>query len=116
MEIRDKMSVPAKRFDSGEARGIEARVLIGKANGATNFVMRHFEIAPGGYTPRHSHPWEHEIFIHAGKGAILKEGKWVNLKPGMAVFIPPNEEHQFKNRGNDSFVMICLIPAGNPEL
>ncbi|HEC31687.1 MAG TPA: cupin domain-containing protein, partial [Deltaproteobacteria bacterium] len=48
MEIIDKNNIPPETFDSGEARGITARVLIGKANGASNFVMRLFEIAPGG--------------------------------------------------------------------
>ncbi len=116
MEVIEKKNIPAKIFDSGEAKGIEARVLIGKANGARNFVMRLFEIAPGGFTPRHSHPWEHEIFVHSGKGAVLENGSWVNLSPGTAIFIPPDEEHQLKNTGDEPFVIVCLIPSGYPEL
>jgi quercetin dioxygenase-like cupin family protein len=42
-------------------------VVIGKQDGAQNFSMRVFEIAPGGHTPKHAHPWEHEMFIMRGK-------------------------------------------------
>ncbi len=116
MEIISKENVPAKKFDSGEAKGIVARVLIGKACGAKNFVMRLFEIAPGGYTPKHSHPWEHEIFVHSGRGAVLKDGEWTEVRPGMAIFIPPDEEHQLKNIGDQPFTVVCLIPSGYQEL
>ncbi len=116
MKIIHKDEVTPKIFDSGEAKGVTARVLIGKKTGAENFIMRLFEIAPGGYTPKHAHPWEHEIFVHAGEGAVLKDGEWINIHPGMAVFIPPNEEHQLKNKGNEQFVVVCLIPSGYQEL
>ena len=42
------------------AKDVIGRVVVGKADGADNFCMRIFELAPGGYTPRHAHPWEHE--------------------------------------------------------
>ncbi|RLB10168.1 MAG: cupin domain-containing protein [Deltaproteobacteria bacterium] len=116
MEIIDKNNIPPETFDSGEARGIMARVLIGKANGAGNFVMRLFEIAPGGYTPRHAHPWEHEIFVHSGEGSIYSNGEWTSVRPGMAIFVPPDEEHQLRNDGTEPFVVVCLIPSGYQEL
>ncbi len=116
MEIISKDGIPARRFDSGGAKGVVARVLIGKGVGAENFVMRLFELEPGGYTPRHSHPWEHEIFVHSGSGAVLKDGEWVKVEPGTAIFIPQDEEHQLRNTGEKPFVVICLIPSGTREL
>ena len=105
-----------KVFDQSPAKGVAGRVVIGKADGADNFCMRVFELSPAGHTPRHSHSWEHEIFVHTGKGAVLQNGQWVNIEQGDAVFIPGNEEHQLKNTGTDMLVFVCLIPSGVDEL
>jgi quercetin dioxygenase-like cupin family protein len=72
--------------------------------------MRHFELAPGGSTPRHDHEWEHEVFILRGKGVVVREGKDIPLKQGTFVFIPPGEEHQFRNTSDSTLALICLIP------
>lgn len=92
------------------AEGVKVRWLIKEDTGAPNFAMRQFTLKPGGYTPRHTHPWEHEVFIRAGSGTVLgKEGE-EPVKPGDVVYMPPDEEHQFKNTGKDELVFLCLIP------
>lgn len=103
-------------LDGGPAKGVAGRVLIGKADGADNFCMRVFEIAPGGHTPMHSHAWEHEMFYHAGQGEVFCEGAWHPVQAGVAALIPPGEEHQVRNTGRDPLVFVCLIPPGAPEL
>ncbi len=98
------------------AQGVTGRVVIGKDDGAKNFCMRVFTLAPGGFTPRHSHDWEHEIIVHAGNGKIFKEGEWVEVGSGSVIFIPGNEEHQFKNESEEDFTFACLIPSGVAEM
>jgi quercetin dioxygenase-like cupin family protein len=105
-----------KVFDNGPAKSVTGRVAIGKADGANNFCMRVFELGPGGHTPSHTHDWEHEIFVHSGKGAVLREGQWVPVSQGNVVFIPAKEEHQLKNTGDQPFTFVCVIPSGVPEL
>ena len=116
MKIKEYADVEATRFDSDIAKGVAARVVIGKGDGAPNFCMRVFEIAPGGYTPRHAHDWEHEMFVHAGSGEIFSRGQWHPLTAGKALFIPGQEEHQMRNVGQEPLVVICLIPGSAPEL
>ncbi len=116
MKIREYSKIEPKKFESKETKGVTGRIAIGKAEGANNFCMRVFEVAPGGYTPRHTHEWEHEIFVHAGNGEFLNDGKWNPAKTGDAVFIPGNEEHQIRNTGKNLLVFICLIPSSAPEL
>ena len=116
MKIKNYSDVSPTLFDDEPAKGVKARVLIGNADGAKNFCMRIFEIEKNGYTPRHSHDWEHEVFIPSGSGQLYSEGEWVPVKSGQAVFIPGNEEHQFKNTGDEPFIMICLVPSSAPEL
>jgi quercetin dioxygenase-like cupin family protein len=106
----------AQHFDGGPARGVTGWVAIGRADGADRFCMRVFEIAPGGHTPCHRHPWEHEILIHAGSGEVLRKGVWEPLGAGEVLFIPGGEEHQIRNRSDGPLVFACLIPAGVPEL
>jgi len=61
------------------AEKASVRWVIAEKDGAKNFFMRVFEIEPGGYTPLHHHPWEHEMFVCAGKGCAVQEGKEVSL-------------------------------------
>lgn len=42
----------------GVGEKITGKIAIGKADGATNFTMRVFTLAPGGFTPKHIHTWE----------------------------------------------------------
>jgi len=116
MKIANYKDSPSHRFDSETVKGVTGRVVIGKADNAENFCMRVFTVTPGGFTPRHSHAWEHEIFIHSGKGKVYKDGDWQEVTSGTALFIPGNEEHQFMNGGGEDFVFICLIPSGVAEI
>ena len=107
---------PDTRFDSDMVKGVSGRVVIGKADGAPNFCMRVFELDRGGFTPRHRHEWEHEIFFHAGNGEVWQDGNWVPVESGSVAFIPGNEEHQIRNAGDDKLTFVCLVPSGAPEL
>ena len=116
MKITGYGDVAGKKFDADSVKDVTGRVVIGGADGAKNFCMRVFEVGPGGFTPRHSHEWEHEIFVHRGRAEVLSGGAWKALSPGDVVFVPGNEEHQLRNAGDETFVFVCLIPAGPPEL
>lgn len=116
MKIIHYGDVPGKNIEADGVKGVTGRVLIGSADGADNFCMRVFEVEPGGFTPRHVHEWEHEIFVHSGRGEVYSGGVWNALLPGDAVFIPGNEEHQLRNSGSELFVFVCLIPSGPPEI
>jgi quercetin dioxygenase-like cupin family protein len=116
MKIIHYTGAEEKKYPGDQANGASGRVVIGKADGAKNFCMRVFEISAGGVTGKHAHEWEHEVFVHTGRGAILRNGKWVPLSTGSVVFIPGNKEHQLKNTGDEPFVFVCVIPAGPPEI
>ena len=116
MKIAPYTQAQATYFDSELAKGIAAWVVIGKSDGAPNFCMRVFEIAPGGHTPQHSHAWEHEMFVYAGEGEVYGNGGWQPMQAGNVLFIPANEEHQMRNTGQELLVVVCLVPGTAPEL
>ena len=116
MQMKEFLEVQGTLIDNEAARGVNARVVIGRGDGAANFYMRVFEIAPGGHTPRHRHAWEHEMFVHAGAGEIFGNGVWQPLRAGNVVFIPGNEEHQMRNTGQEPLLVVCLVPGSAPEL
>lgn len=110
MKVMNYKDVEAEKVDEEGAEDVTIRWLITAKDEAPTFSMRHFEVAPGGYTPLHSHPWEHEVFILHGQGTVVRGGKDVPLREGDLVFIPPGEEHQFKNQTDSPMTMLCLIP------
>ncbi len=116
MKIVHTEAPSAVHIDNEVAKGVTGRVVIGAADGAVNFCMRRFDLAPDGHTPRHVHVWEHEIFFHAGQGEVFRSGTWVGVGPGHAVFVPGGEEHQIRNVGSEPLVFLCLIPSGAPEI
>ncbi|MGE0479748.1 MAG: cupin domain-containing protein [Phycisphaerae bacterium] len=93
------------------AAGAKMRMLVGPADGARAFHMRHFEVAPGGYTPHHQHDYEHEILILKGAGTAQSEQGERAFRAGDVIWVPPNEMHQFRNTGAEPLEFICLIPA-----
>ncbi len=116
MRIKEYTKIEATHFDGDQAKGIAARVVIGKNDDANNFYMRVFEISPGGHTPRHSHDWEHEMFVHVGQGEVYGNEQWHQIKPGNVIFIPGNELHQLKNIRKELLIVVCLVPGSAPEL
>ncbi len=103
--------VPAQAFGS-EAPGTTIRWVIDEAHdGAPNYALRVIEVAPGGHTPRHAHPYEHENFVIEGQGRVLLNGEWHEVGPGSVIFVPAGMEHTYENTGQTPFRFLCGIPT-----
>jgi len=83
----------AEKTETDGAKGAVIRHVITEKDGAPNFNLRVVTIEPGGRSPNHSHPWEHEFFVLKGKGTGEVNGEAVDLKPGDALFVPPDTQH-----------------------
>ncbi len=105
--------VPLEKVDMQGAKDTYIQWLITKDDGAPNFAMRRFVVRPGGYSPLHSHPYEHEVYVLSGNGEVQIGDISYDLQAGSFVLVPPGETHQFRNTGQEDLVFLCIIP--NPE-
>lgn len=115
MKLVNYTEVEPEAVEEG-AQATKIRWLITEADGASNFVMRHFQIDAGGFTPYHHHGWEHEVFILAGEGALRTEAGPRPLRAGDVVLVPGNEKHQFRNVGSEPLTFLCVIAARKDKL
>ncbi len=91
--------------------GIGIRWMLTEKDGAPNFAMRVIEIQPGVRFDPHHHPYEHEIFVLEGEGALLgPDGPLGDMRPGVALFVPPDAVHGYHNTGQATLKFICVIP------
>lgn len=110
MLIRNINDTQGKPVDIAGVKGVNMAVMVGREDGAPNFALRSFRVEAGGHSPRHSHDYEHEVFIVDGGGTVLLEGKEHGIRPGDVVYVPADEEHQFK-AGEKGLRFLCLVPV-----
>lgn len=110
MKVTDYHNVPLEAVEMEEAKDVKVRWLISDKDNAKNFAMRLFEIEPGGYTPYHTHGWEHEVFVLEGRGEAKIDEQTYPIKKDVVVFVEPDQKHSFKNTGDVLLKFLCLIP------
>ena len=82
--------IPGMTPSMDGVQGVEMRMLIGPDDGAASFHMRQFDVAPGGNTPRHTHEWEHEMYVLAGAGTAWSADGERAIAAGQCIFVPGN--------------------------
>ena len=111
MLIRRADDMEGRPMTMDGAKDVTMKLMVGRADGAPNFSMRHFTVAAGGHTPRHSHDYEHEIYVVGGQGRVEQGGEFQDVRPGDVIFVQPNATHQLVNTGDDDFKFLCLVPV-----
>ncbi len=102
--------VEAETVTAEGSRLATVRWLIGPSDEAPNFSMRRFELEPGGNTPLHVHPWEHEIYILEGEGSVRGGDETSRVRPGDVILVPAEEQHGVFADAGGPLAFLCLIP------
>ena len=84
-------------------------IITSRNDDAPNFSMRLFKIGPGGYTSKHKHSFEHEVYVINGEGYIILDDKKIKIEKGNAFIIYPYETHQLLSEKGD-LEFICVVP------
>jgi len=97
---------------SAEAIGDDKSIrwVIGQPEGAPNFALRVIEFQPGAVFDRHQHPFEHEIFVLEGEGVVEGSEGEIAMRPGVALYVPPDEPHGYRNTGAGVLRFVCVVP------
>ncbi len=111
MKIEKAGNITKEPVEVDGAKSVRIQWLISKEDGAENFAMRMFELQPGGHTPLHTHPHEHEVFIIEGHGIFVYEGEEHPFEAEHVIFVPGGKEHRFRNTSNSILRLLCIIPA-----
>lgn len=106
MYVKDYRGLPV---ESSGVDGLTVRWAINASQGATNFAMRVFELAPDKASPFHQHDNEHEIFVLSGSGEVATVEEAYPISEGSVIYIAPNEGHQFQNTGRDVLRFVDMV-------
>ncbi|MCF7858045.1 MAG: cupin domain-containing protein [Candidatus Cloacimonetes bacterium] len=110
MKLEHYTKIPLEEVTMEGAKKAKIRWLISDKDDPPNFVMRMFEVEPGGFTPFHAHEWEHENFILEGSGVLVTKDDELPFKKGDVIYVDPFMEHNYKNTGKETLRFLCLIP------
>ena len=111
MKIISLNQVEKNEVHMDGAVGASKQLPLGSADGAPVYSYRVFTVDPGGHTPYHTHPYEHMNYVIEGTGALVNEkGEEQPLKAGDFALVNPDEKHQYRNKGDVPFKMICGVP------
>lgn len=102
--------VAVEAYNTDGAVGGSRQVVIGERDGAVNFCLRYYEIAPGGQSSFDRHQHDHGVYVLRGAARLMMGREVYEIGPGDIVYIPPNEQHQFKNTGDEPFGFLCAVP------
>ncbi len=105
---KDGLAATAMAGDGIE--GVVKRVLVSPEQGWDGWVMRLFDVEPGGHTPRHRHDWPHINFVAAGSGVLYLDGAEHALAAGSYAYVPGGHEHQFRAADGESLSFVCIVP------
>ncbi len=110
MIVENASNVPVIKVNSSEAKFTSMKALVSKEEGWEGYVMREVEVLESGYTPKHSHPWQHINYMIEGDGELTIDGKVKKVTPGSFAYVPSGSLHQFRNAGKGIFKFICIVP------
>ena len=113
------------------ADGLSKGVLLDESDGAPNFAVRRFTLAPGATAPKHTNEVEHEQYVLAGEYTVgIREASETPREDGDAVdgdeeytvsagdslLIPAGVVHWYRNEGDEEGAFICCVPNGDDAI
>ena len=111
MYVRKRSEIDKIKLEADTIKNVEKQVLIGGKQGWDSHVMRMFTLGQEGYSPKHSHPWDHMVYIVKGEGVIFIDGADYPVSGDSVAFIPGGKVHQFRQQGKDELIFMCIVPT-----
>jgi mannose-6-phosphate isomerase-like protein (cupin superfamily) len=89
-----------------------------RAAGSPLIAAGHQRLGPGASIPVHLHEHQDEVlFVHAGRGVAVFDGRRVPVRPGSTVFVRRRVWHGVDNTGRTDLHLVWMIsPPGLEEM
>src|SRR6185369_14793955 len=87
--------VGVEPYQTGDAGTGTRQVLIGPDDGAANFALRYFMLAPGTRSRLDNHAHDHGVFVLHGRGHVRLGDAEHAIGVGDVVDVAPHETHVF---------------------
>jgi quercetin dioxygenase-like cupin family protein len=94
-----KLSDPAHYAREQWRAGVETRMVVSAANGATALCIFEQWVAPGAGAPAHSHPVEEVLTVLEGEAELWIENERAVAIAGQSLLVPASRQHGFRNVG-----------------
>ena len=101
--------VKSEKYDASGFEGVVKNVLVGPNEQAPNYVIRYFQLEPGGSSRQERHPHDHGVIILNGEARVQINENFETLGPLDVVYVAGNDLHQFVNTGEKTLGFICVI-------
>jgi quercetin dioxygenase-like cupin family protein len=102
---------PATAVPEHWREGVETRMIVSAANGASELCIFEQWVAPGAGAPTHSHEVEEVLTVRAGKAEVWLEGERITLSAGQSVIVPARTNHGFRNGAAGTLHLHAVLAA-----
>ncbi|SEO56194.1 Cupin domain protein [Halogranum amylolyticum] len=98
------------------AEGMQKGVLIDDSDGAPQFAIRRFTLAPGASVPKHTNEVEHEQYVLAGEYTVGIGEEEYTVAAGDSLLIPAGTVHWYRNESELEGAFLCAVPNGDDSI
>jgi quercetin dioxygenase-like cupin family protein len=91
--------------------GVETRMLVSAANGATQLCIFEQWVAPGVGAPAHSHPVEEVLTVCEGEAEMWIDAQRVIVSAGQSLIVPAGRKHGFRNSGHATLHIHAVLAS-----
>jgi len=115
---RDPDAIDREQSPRPVVRGAEEVTYepVDAADGAPNFAIRRFTLAPGAAVPKHTNAVEHEQYVLAGEYVVGIDDTEYEVRAGDSLLIPAGTVHWYRNEGETEGAFLCAVPNGDDEI
>jgi quercetin dioxygenase-like cupin family protein len=115
MKLSDSEGQPREQW----REGVETRMVVSAANGATQLCIFEQWVAPGAGAPTHSHAVEEVLTVLEGEAEIWLEEARAIATAGQSLLVPAGRMHGFRNCGATTLhihaVLASAVFEATPE-
>ena len=107
MKVNDPRDTAAEQW----RQGVETRMVVSAANGATQLCIFEQWVAPGAGAPTHSHPVEEVLTVREGEAEMWIGEQRVIVTAGQSLIVPAGRLHGFRNCGTTTLHIHAVLAS-----